>query len=297
MSYFDKLHCIRWNIGFIEKNICDIYSSGDAFFDVKWVKHDYDYRFFADPFILSVNENVIKVLVEEFFYEKKKGVISLLNIDVKNYELIDKKILLDQPFHQSYPFILRHNGKTYVLPEASESGNLFIYDFDEQNETLCNQRVLIPEPLLDSTICQINDRWFLFCTKKGPGKNSDLYVYESDDPLGGFKPVNDGKPLVNDLETARPAGYFVNVGDDLFRVSQVCSKFYGEYVKLLKLNSILPFDQTFIKNIKVQNSEFCRSIHTVNGFGGITVVDGTKRTFRPVFQIINAIKYYLLYKR
>ena len=48
MSYFDKLHCIRWNIGFIEKNICDIYSSGDTFFDVKWVKHDYDYRFFAD---------------------------------------------------------------------------------------------------------------------------------------------------------------------------------------------------------------------------------------------------------
>ena len=78
MNILNKAFYYTWNIGFVERNVEDIIVSDDTMVDVHWVKHNYKDRFFADPFILSVNDKVIKVLVEDFPYYDKYGMISLL---------------------------------------------------------------------------------------------------------------------------------------------------------------------------------------------------------------------------
>lgn len=118
---FEKLYCSRWNIGFIEQPVAEIMTGAETEFDVKWVKHRLTDRFFADPFILSVEGGVIKVLVEEYFYNTKKGIITLLEVDAATYELRRRKVVLEQPYHQSFPYIHRDGDRIYVLPEASES--------------------------------------------------------------------------------------------------------------------------------------------------------------------------------
>ena len=66
MGLLEKAYYQTWNIGFIESSSREIVASNDSLLRVHWLKHNYKDRFFADPFVLSVDENVINVLVEIF---------------------------------------------------------------------------------------------------------------------------------------------------------------------------------------------------------------------------------------
>lgn len=63
--------------------------------------------FFADPFILNVDDKTIEILVEEFQYKINKGIIVRLLIDLSSYTLIERTIVLECETHLSYPIIYR----------------------------------------------------------------------------------------------------------------------------------------------------------------------------------------------
>lgn len=291
MFFIDKAYYHTWNIGFVELSPKDIVKSDSTQIPVHWVKHSYKDRFFADPFILSVDEKEIRVLVEDFPYYDKRGVISLLTIDRKTYTLLKKKVVLKQPFHMSYPFILRKdNGDIWVAPEASQSGNLYYYLMNQRSAMLENQRLLINEPLLDSTIVEYNGQWWLFCTKRGDASNRDLFIYYSDAPEGPWVP-HAKNPVISDMAMARPAGYLVKDGEVLYRVIQKCDCHYGEAInitKVMKLSTI-EYEEVFVKELRAQKDEYDHSFHTINGFGNITVVDGVRMQFAPTRRVIYEI--------
>lgn len=292
MSFLEKAYYQTWNIGFVESSSEDIVSSDLTNIRVYWVKHNYKDRFFADPFILSADDKVIKVLVEDFPYYDKRGLISLLTIDKKSYELLDKKVILEQPFHMSYPFIMRKdNDSVWVAPEASQSGNLYYYTINQNTAMLENQQVLVPEPLLDSTIVDYNGKWWLFCTKRGENSNRDLYIYISDTPEGPWRP-HKKNPVVQNDSMARPAGYLVKVGNELYRVIQKCDKCYGEAVnvsRVLKLSET-EFEEAFVKELHAQKDEYSHCFHTLNGLGNLTVVDGVRKQFAPLRRVVYEIR-------
>ena len=292
MGLIDKVYYQTWNIGFIESSSVEIVKSNSTQLQVHWVKHHYKDRFFADPFILSVDVNVIKVLVEDYPYYDKRGLISLLTVDRKTYELLDKTVILQQPFHMSYPFIMRKDdGEIWVAPEASQSGNLYYYSINPDTMMLENQRVLLNEPLLDSTIVEFDGRWWLFCTKLGEESNRDLYIYYSDGPEGPWFP-HAKNPVVQNNSMARPAGYLVKDGKSLYRVIQKCDKCYGEAVnvsKVIKLTTT-DFEDVFVKEIRAQKDSYSYCFHTLNGLGNITVVDGVRRQYAPLRRVIYEIR-------
>ncbi len=287
----DKLYYNTWNIGFVNRSISNIIESGALELEgVHWLKHPYKDRFFADPFILSVDEEQIQVLVEEFPYFCKRGIISLLTIDRIAYTLINRQVICEMGYHQSYPFILRSKNNIQVLPEASESGSLWVYDFDQVDYALSNRRSLIDEPLLDSTLIEYNGLWYLFATKRGEESNKNLYIYYSESPTFGFKSF-DNNPVKSDLGGARPAGYIVAVKENLYRLAQVCTNHYGEAIKIFRIEELAPnrFRESFIREIRLRDKEYGYSFHTLNGFSDICVVDGVKQEFSPFMRIKNEI--------
>ena len=292
MFFIDKAYYHTWNIGFVELSPEDIVKSDSTQIQVHWVKHSYKDRFFADPFVLSVDDKEIRVLVEDFPYYDKRGVISLLTIDRKTYTLLEKKVVLKQPFHMSYPFILRKDdGDIWIAPEASQSGNLFYYSMNQRSEMLENQRLLVNEPLLDSTIVKYNGQWWLFCTKRGDASNRDLFIYYSGNPEGPWMP-HAKNPVISDMAMARPAGYFVEDGEVLYRVIQKCDRHYGEAInisKVMKL-STTEYEEVFVKELRAQKDEYDHSFHTINGFGNITVVDGVRMQFAPIRRVLYEIR-------
>lgn len=292
MGLLNKVYYQTWNIGFVEQSSEKIVKSDTFQIQVHWMKHQYRDRFFADPFILSADDNEIKVLVEDFPYYDKRGMISLLTVDRKTHWLLDKKVILKQPFHMSYPFITRkENGEIWVAPEASQSGNLYYYSINPDTMMLENQRVLVYEPLLDSTIVEYDGYWWLFCTKRGEASNRDLFIYYASVPEGPWIP-HLKNPVVQNDAMARPAGYMVKEGNILYRLVQKCDKCYGEAVNVSKVVKLTTseFEEVFVKELRAQKDEYSHCFHTLNGLGDLIVVDGVKRQFAPLRRIIYEIR-------
>jgi len=287
----NKLFYFTWNIGFVDKSIGEVISNSDEILDVHWLKHTYNDRFFADPFLLSADEEKIEVLVEEFPYFQKKGIISLLTVN-REYELIDKKIISDQPYHQSYPFILRDGDNIYVIPEASQSGNLYLYKYDRIKQMLIDKRLLICEPLLDSTFFYFDSYWWLFATKNGKDSNRNLYLYYSESLNELFKPAIK-QPIISDLNNARPGGCIINSGSDKYRIVQKCEQSYGEAIRICKVNQLCKdkYVENFVKEIRLVDKKYYHGFHTLNGLNNICVVDGLKKDFMPINRVINEIRY------
>lgn len=92
-----RKYCLSsaWNIGFVEDKVqCVIRNDLQ---NIHWMKHQYSDRWFADPFILNVDEENIILLVEEFCYSFNKGRIAKLVVSRKDYILKEMKIVLEEP--------------------------------------------------------------------------------------------------------------------------------------------------------------------------------------------------------
>ena len=109
-----------WNLGFIEEGLADTLKNKNP--KIHWVKKRINDRWFADPFILDVTESEIIILAEEYCYDIRRGRIARVVIDCKTFEEKGFEIILDLPTHLSFPFIIRQNGKVYLIPENSASG-------------------------------------------------------------------------------------------------------------------------------------------------------------------------------
>lgn len=289
MKLIDRLSYYTWNIGFVEKSISDILAGPDNRLIIHWLKHDFKDHFFADPFLLPKCNDYIEVLVEDFPYYNKKGIIALLVID-QNYNLIEKRTICEQPYHQSYPFVFHHEGKTYVVPEASKSGSLWIYELNTRHDALINRKLLINEPLLDPTLCKIGEYWWLFCTKRGKKANQNLYVYYSNSPLGPYNLICNS-PLKSDLSSSRPAGCMVEVNGKYYRTAQVCSHSYGEGIAVCIIDDIstTSFSEHQQKTIAPDMFFYPHGLHTLNYTDGLCVVDGLAKEFVPLRKIKNEL--------
>ena len=81
----------------------DNFQSAVDFAKVQWVKFpSYKKNWVADPFLFSIFDNTIEILVEEMCEDEGKGRLSKLCIDKKSGKLLDKKVILDLPSHLSF---------------------------------------------------------------------------------------------------------------------------------------------------------------------------------------------------
>jgi len=124
-------------------------------------------RYWADPHTIE-RDGIFYVFVEEFMYKTNKGV-------------------LETDYHLSYPFLLEHDGETYMVPESSDNRTLDLYrciDFPNRWEKV--------KPLLsdirakDTTLLHYNGLWWMFtnlCELHGNSNDEldELYLFYSTD--------------------------------------------------------------------------------------------------------------------
>ena len=93
-SLKDKLAHYAWDIAY--GTYTDrIISEGLREVKINIVKNTYKNKWFADPFILDEDENIIQFLVEEFDYDVKRGRIARLKVNKKNKIIEECSIILD----------------------------------------------------------------------------------------------------------------------------------------------------------------------------------------------------------
>jgi hypothetical protein len=288
-NFLKKFYFKKWILGVFRYDVNEIIRSKTFDPQIKWLwKRKFD-KFYADPFILSSDENGLKILLEEFSFKEDYGTLTLLTLD-KKFRQIGYKTILDTKSHLSYPFFFKENNKTYVFPESGQSGKLSCYEFDYEKETLNFVQDILDIPLLDSTILKQNGKYWIFGSIGEPRVGYKLFIYFSDSLFGPYTahPMN---PLKFENDGSRPAGNFIEVDGILYRPTQNCAKVYGESITVNKVNTLseTDFNEEFYMKISINENNKknfgMHTIHTINALQDIIVVDGMRWAFAPVRQV------------
>ena len=258
--------------------------------EVHWIKDDYKKGWFADPFILRMTDDEIVVLVEEWVYKLKRGVIRINRTD---YSIKEVKRIINTGYHLSFPAYYRKNGKVYIYPEQGARGATWLYEYDEATCEAKELRVINPNNTVDTTILELpNGEKVLTCTTCPDYNGSvlDIYpFYETDCPTT-LKPI---MQINSPYKTARNAGKFFMVGDEVFRPAQYSEHSYGEGTEIQKVK----FKEDGISFISIRriyspSRVYPDAFHTFNVFENKwVVVDGRKKRFPFVNKVLRFFVY------
>lgn len=278
-----------WNLAFIEGGF-DTVISKEGKIKLNWLKHNYKDRWFADPFLLSVDEELIIVLVEEFRYDHPIGRIAKLVIDRQTYKLLEMVILLDLPTHLSFPFIYRKGADVFIIPENSKSGASYIYKFNNQTNNLKRLSTVIDLPLTDATVYRYCDTDYLLSTNLPTPNGNEMIVYEWD--MEKLEANIDKSHVIKySSNYARNAGAVFNYNGLVIRPAQDCNTVYGGGVIFHTFSCDNNDDSDFdiLTTLYPNSFRYNQGLHTYNQLENLAVIDG--RGYRMPFlgRIVHAV--------
>jgi hypothetical protein len=209
--------------------------------DKSWLEHelkapaitaedvtDLNALFVADPFLIHEKE-LCYMFFEVLDKSTMKGKIGLAKSrDGKVWEY--DQIVLEEPYHLSYPYVFHWNDSIYMIPEANQSRSIRLYktsDFPYQWDHCAT--LLNDDNYTDVSLFFWNDRWWLFTTTV-KRLNNNLRLFSSYDLMGEWSEHPMSPIIEGDASIARPAGRIYQNGKELFRYSQDCSDIYGKSV-------------------------------------------------------------------
>ncbi len=253
----------QWNIAIADcdDNLC--------FKNIKWMKHDYKDRWFADPFIVDETADTFIILAEEYMRDDRKARLAKLTVSRDDCKLLNNETVLNLDTHLSFPNFIDINGEIYVYPENGRSGKTKYYKLDVPMKCAGE---LSPLPLADAVIQEIGGNYYLFFTLGSECNGNRLLVHVSKNPFGPYEPKQE---IVFQDNVARRAGRMFKSGDKLISPAQICNNSYGEGLCLQEVvldGELLKFQE--IRRIYPSSKEYPNGLHTFNVYGNHVVIDG-----------------------
>jgi hypothetical protein len=232
-------------------------------------------RFYADPFPVE-HEGKLWLFYEEYIYANRRAVLSCGEL-MPDATLRNPAVILDKPYHLSYPMVFRSHGGWYMIPESNANSTVDLYTataFPYQWEfvkTLYHGKAVDPAVWMEDGVC------WLFLTAVEPlGRGMSLLLFSSGSITADEWSPHPMNPLSTDVRNARGAGLiFRAAGGELYRPSQDCSHCYGYGFglnRILKLNAREYIEETEVM-VKPGWSPGLRGTHTYNRAGGTEAVD------------------------
>jgi hypothetical protein len=187
-----------------------------------------DAHYVADPFLVMDSGTAY------LFFEvlRTSGGDIGLATSTDNQSWVFQGIVLDEPFHLSYPHVFKWDGIYYMVPESEKSNSVRLYEaVDFPRRWKLKSILLDGMALADPTVFRFKDMWWMFAAV---GIN-ELRLYFAPELAGPWQehPLS---PLVkDDPRVARPGGGVAQIGDRLFRIAQDGFPFYGTSVRAFEI--------------------------------------------------------------
>lgn len=264
-----------WRIGAIRAPAAEILRRGLGGYDVTWLCAMPPLTFLADPFGVWRGERLY-VFAEAYDYRDRHGFIEALTFDA-SLRLLERREILREPWHLSYPFIVETNGETYMMPEGFRSGCVSLYravEFPHRWEPV--RRITLDEAPIDATPVFHNGMWWMFYTPATTreAKVSALHVAFAPSLEGPWTP-HPKNPVRFDPSSSRPGGTPVVIDGALVIPMQDCRATYGGAIRPLTVTCLTTTDFAAIPG-EVLKAPDADGFHTLAGVGALTLVD-TKR--------------------
>lgn len=251
--------------------------SNTDFSDFKTIPLTKD-NFIADPFIIK-KDNRQFIFFEEFLYSKNKAHISVVEL-LKDENYSEPAIVLDKPYHLSYPFVFEWEDNFYMIPETAANKTVELYkckEFPYQWEFVMN--LFENSSLVDCTLHFENGKWWMFaCTQNHPvtTSNDQLLLFYSENLFSNNWIAHPQNPVATDISNCRPAGKIFSKDGKLYRPAQNnASQQYGYALKIncIKVLNEEEYQETEVFEILPGVKNNLLAIHTINFTDDTVVID------------------------
>ncbi|WP_159949164.1 hypothetical protein [Rhizobium sp. 18065] len=235
----------------------------------------------ADPFLLE-HEGEIYLFYEAYAPGDGKAHIAVSRLVGNQVERLG--IALNCEHHLSYPFIFRHDGQLFMMPETNQARRLEIWrcvEFPLRWEL--HSTALEGLSSADSTLTLFNGRWWLLTNLSDfhayEDHCSELHIFEVDGPDLKSVVAHRNNPVVIDSTTARNGGRpFVEDGK-LYRPSQR-NEFgvYGYGLNIMEIEQLDldSFQERCVRTITPDFSPGLVACHHLDAAGGRYVIDAMR---------------------
>lgn len=306
-----------WQIGFIDCNIADlikiIEQKKTIYPDIQFSSSQ-EARFFnADPFYFKY-KNQDLIIYEKYCRIRRRGLIAIAKIgfeeirkeennqsdssgNTRKYKIYDEKIIFDNKKHLSYPYIFSHQEAFYLLLEEHKIKELNLYrldcEYDNNFQLTKIKNIFANLAIIDASLLFHNDRFWLFYHLQHNSEEA-LYLTSSNDLFGDFK-HNDNNLIKNDKKSARSAGNFIKIDNQIYRPSQNCIDGYGSSIVINKITNldISNYREEFFGEIiPSKKSIFNKGNHHLSFSERFVIIDGKREFFslkKPIYSIYSKI--------
>ena len=190
--------------------------------------------FVADPFMFR-RDSTWYMFFEVLNALDGRGDIGLA-VSRDGYKWEYSKIVLDEPFHLSYPYVFEWDGEIYMIPRVPPPG---IYVFTVQ---LISLVAGILWTLLEGefgTMGYSGMKTGGGLWRADPYRNNSLRLYYTDDLRGAWKEHPMSPIVKDDANIARPGGRIIMHEGKIYRLAQDCDPTYGKSLTPLRLPGYL----------------------------------------------------------
>lgn len=227
-----------WQVGIVDRPFADMVAGRPIDDPVRWLPPEPPFSFVADPFGVEANGH-LHLFVEQYDYWTRHGVIERLLFD-DALALLDRRPMLREPWHLSYPMLMEGDGAQWMLPEAHRSGGLTLYRAhgcweDWRAETTIDLDC-VP---VDASILHDRGRWWMFYSSAASklSKVATLYVASAERLTGPWTP-HPLNPVRQDRASSRPGGTPVRIGERIMLPVQDCTTTYGGAIRPLWIDRL-----------------------------------------------------------
>jgi hypothetical protein len=278
-----------WQIGAVRAPLAEILETGLGKREIAWLQDMPALQFLADPFGVW-RDGRLYVFAEAYDYNTRHGVIDVLAFDA-SYRLLERRCVLREPWHLSYPFIIESDGEVYMMPEAFRSGRVTLYravEFPHRWEP--TQRIVLDHAPIDATPVFHNGLWWLFYTPATTrlAKVSALHVAFASALTGPWTP-HPRNPVRLDASSSRPGGTPILKDGVVVLPMQDCRATYGGGLRALTVTTLTPnaFEATVGETMTLAGFD---GMHTLSAAGDVTLIDA-KRFHLSAASLTSDVRY------
>jgi hypothetical protein len=192
----------------------------------------------ADPFMLRVEQRWY-MFFEIYNRRTARGQIGLATSE-NGLQWTYQRVVLDEPFHLSYPYVFAWENDYFMLPECFETGSVRLYKAAPfPTHWTCVHTLLQGGEYVDPSIFQFDRKWWLFTSQgTAPLRAETLRLHYAETPFAPWVEHPQSPVIVQNARIARPAGRVVVLEDGLVRYSQDCQGTYGALVRAFAIDEL-----------------------------------------------------------
>ena len=243
---------------------------------------DCDAQFIADPFMIK-HKDLWYMFFEIYDEARQTGVIGMAT-STDGYDWKYDRVVLEEDFHLSYPYVFEYEGKIYMMPETGQSKYIKIYEAENFPYGWKCVKNIIEGEFLDSSLFSYDDKLWILTNKLNENGRS-LNLFYSHNLMNGWVVVVDN--------------------DKIVRYSQDGTDYYGKLIRAYEITKLTTteYEEKELgiigKDSNIEGSWNKDGMHTIDMHKlkdkeWIAVVDG--HYFKDVNVVYQKLKYAFLGK-